>query len=254
MIKNSSNLFDRLKQDSTFWIIVGALLLLYLILQLQAVIPFLLTLFWLMITITVHEFAHAWAADKLGDPTARFAGRLSLNPLVHLDPVGTVMIVLTALTGFGLGWGKPVPVSPHRLRFGRRKGNALVALAGAVANILLATIVGLLYSWLDIRFDLPLLLQQVLRGLVMTNYIIAFFNLIPLPPLDGYSVLIGLISLSRSSWAFRAVQSIESLRRYGPFVLLTLIILSQFSGLNLFGWLVGRPAFFMYRFVMGPNP
>ncbi len=251
MIRNSSGLLDRFKEDRTFWIVVGSLLLLYLMLQLRAVLPFLFTIVWLLLAITVHEFAHAWSADQLGDPTARYAGRLSLNPIVHLDPMGTVMMVLTALTGFGIGWGKPVPVSSHRLRYGRRKGNALVALSGPTANILFGIAMGLLYRLVSAQFSLPWLLHEAFSGLVMINLIIAFFNLIPLPPLDGHSVLVGLLSLSNAAWIHGIIRRLEQLEQYGAILLFALIILSQFSGLNLLGWCIGRPAMYLYQIIMG---
>ena len=92
----------------------------------------------ILIALDIHEFFHAWVADQLGDPTARYLGRISLNPLVHLDPLGTMMMFMAALTGRGIGWGKPVPVNPHNLRYGPRVGMGIVSFAGPFANLVTA--------------------------------------------------------------------------------------------------------------------
>jgi len=241
----------KLKRDRTFWLIVGGALLLYLFLHAQAMGPFIYTLIALLMAITVHECAHAWVADQLGDPTARLRGRVSLNPLVHLDPMGTVMMVVTAFAGMGIGWGKPVPVTPYRLKYGSRLGGGLVALAGPASNLLLATILGLVIRIVGgfpaSSFSLYLLLYYI----VMTNIVIAMFNLLPLPPLDGHSVLLGLLSLSRSKWAWRLSQVIEGLRSYGSMILLGVILFSQFMGLNLIGSLIGPPTNFFFQLITG---
>ncbi|OGO05067.1 MAG: hypothetical protein A2Y73_03690 [Chloroflexi bacterium RBG_13_56_8] len=202
----------------------------------------------LLIAITVHEAAHAWAANQLGDPTARYLRRISLNPLVHLDPLGTAMMAVTAITGMGIGWGKPVPVSVQRLRYGPRRGNALVALAGPTANLLAAAILGL---GLRLGRALPASLLLMLGSIVYTSIVIAIFNLLPLPPLDGHSVLLGLLSLSQSRWAWQASQFIISLQRQGPMLLILLIIVPQFLGINILGWLIGPPTLFLYNALAG---
>ncbi len=122
----------RLGRDQIFWLVAGLVLLIYALVVLDT-LRFVSTLVALVLAITVHECAHAWSANRLGDPTSRLMGRVSLNPLVHLDPLGSIMMVITALTGMGIGWGKPVPVTPYRLRFGR----AWVSLvpSPAVANL-----------------------------------------------------------------------------------------------------------------------
>ena len=96
-----------------------------------------------LVAIDVHECCHAWVAAQLGDPTAKNLGRVSLNPIVHLDPLGTLMIFLTAITGFGIGWGKPVPVNPNWLRYGPLKGMGIVSLAGPVANLTTAAVLAI---------------------------------------------------------------------------------------------------------------
>ena len=244
--------FQRFERDRVFWLVVAGIVLIYAVLQRGGVVSIITMLAGLVLAITVHECAHAWTADQLGDPTARYLGRISLNPLVHLDPMGTVMMVITALTGMGLGWGKPVPVSPHRLRYGSRLGNGIVALSGPASNLLLALVLGVLLR-LAIAVLSPLpFLYGLLRSIVLTNIVIAFFNLIPLPPLDGHSVLIGLLSLIRGQWAWRFSNWLMSLERYGGMLLFGLIILSQFAGLDLLGWWIWPPTFLFYRLIMGP--
>ena len=177
---------------------------------------------------------------------------ISLNPLVHLDPVGAVMMIVTALTGMGIGWGKPVPVTPYRLRYGPWLGSGLAALAGPLSNLLLALAVGLPLRLLLLFPAVLSVLYVPLQILVMTNIVIAVFNLLPLPPLDGHSVLLGLLSLSRGELARGVSQFLVGMQRHGPMILLAVIIISQFLGLNLLGLLVGSPARFLYRVVMGP--
>jgi Zn-dependent protease len=245
---NGSTILRKFKQDRTFWLIVGGLFLLYVLVNTQSVLPIVFTLIGLLAAVTVHECAHAWVADELGDPTARLRGRVSLNPLVHLDPMGTVMMILTAFTGMGIGWGKPVPVNPYQLKYGRRFGEGLVALAGPVANLLLAMVVGLVVRVMG--GTIPYL-YLVLRILVMTNVVIAMFNLLPFPPLDGHSVLLGLLSLSDAEWAWRLSEFIAGLERYGSMILLGVILVSQFMGLNIIGALIGPPTQFFLRLILG---
>lgn len=238
-----------------FWVVVVGLLALYAVFQLGdgnfliGLALFVVVAVSLLLAITIHECGHAWVADKLGDPTARYLGRVSLNPIVHLDPFGTVMMLVTAATGMGIGWGKPVPVATHRLRFGRQLGNGIVALAGPTGNLLLATLLGLV--WRLVR-PLPLWPTLVVTSVVQTNIVIAIFNLLPVPPLDGYSVLLGLLSLSRHAWAWRASQLMMRLQQQGPLVLILLILVPQFLGINLLGWLIGPPSRFFYRAIVGP--
>jgi Zn-dependent protease len=247
----------RFGRDRAFWIVLGGLALLYVIAavargQFGSVGPrvaeFAITVVALVLAITVHEAAHAWAANELGDPTARLAGRLTLNPLAHLDPLGSVMMVLTALTGVGIGWGKPTPVSPWRLRYGARKGNGIVALAGPTSNILLATLVGLVLRLVPLRVYWAL---ESLHLIVLVNLYIAMFNLLPIPPLDGHSVLLALLSLSRGRWAWNVSQFLQRLEAQGPLLLISLIMLTQFLRFPLLGWAVGLPAGILYRLIVG---
>jgi Zn-dependent protease len=239
-----------LGRDRVFWIVIGVVVLAYLVSSLQLGWGILASLAGLLLAITVHECAHAWAADRLGDPTARLAGRVSLNPLRHLDPLGTVMMVMTVLTGFGIGWGKPVPITPYRLRYGTRLGSGLVALAGPASNLLLATILGLalrlvavyLPDWLCVFWYLA----------VFINVLIAFFNLLPIPPLDGYSVLLGLLSLVHSRWAWEVSQFLARLASQGTLIIIGLLIVAQLFGLNLFSAVISPPTEWVARLILGP--
>jgi Zn-dependent protease len=158
----------------------------------------------LVVAITIHEFAHALVADYLGDPTPRLNGRLSLNPLAHLDPLGTLALLLV-----GFGWGKPVPIDPYNLRYPRRD-SAFISLAGPGSNLLLATVLSLL-----IRF-VPALLpfSNLLIPVIVLNVALAVFNLLPVGPLDGAKILIGFVPPQM------AADLEDSLERYGLFLLL----------------------------------
>ncbi|MCG8634775.1 MAG: site-2 protease family protein [Desulfobacterales bacterium] len=146
-------------------------------------VAFILIAIPLMYAIIFHELAHGWVAWRMGDPTAKMLGRLSLNPLKHLDPVGTLMLFV-----FGFGWAKPVPVDFSRLR-SRRTGMVLVASAGIIANMILAFTALFLYSLLSLsQSSLP---AQLLFHFARINIILAAFNLIPIPPLDGSKILLG---------------------------------------------------------------
>ena len=170
-------------------------------------------------------------------------GRVTLNPLRHLDPVGSLMMLLTVISGFGIGWGKPVPVAPNRLRPNPRLGNGIVALAGPASNLLLGTILGLvLRALVPVAASIPFWVLLLLDSLAITNFFIGFFNLIPLPPLDGSSVLLGLLSLFKGRWVFHVTEFFHSLSRYGMMILLGVIFLGPLLGLNILGWLVQAPA------------
>ncbi len=178
----------------------------------------------LLAAFTVHEFSHALSATRLGDPTAKGQGRLSLNPAAHLDPVGTVMILLA-----GFGWAKPVPVNPAYLSVGPRTGMAVVALAGPVSNIMTAAVLAIPINTglvnIDPRFAGRIFFGEwgdiaghVLVTMVFWNLLLAAFNLIPLVPLDGFKVALGLLPQE-------AAYHFGQLERYGPTPLLLLIML-----------------------------
>lgn len=172
------------------------------------------------VAITIHEAAHAWMADKLGDPTPRLQGRLSLNPLVHYDPIGTTLLLaLVVLRAIGLpvipfGWAKPVQFDPYNLKNPRRDA-ALISLAGPLANLTLATILSLVAR---------LTLSPVLfLPFVLLNVALAVFNLIPIHPLDGGKILVGLVPMEN------APEIDRFLRQYGT-ILLFLLIFPTFGG------------------------
>ncbi len=238
---------DRFSQDRIFWLVVGVILLAFVLLNARLSASILISLAALLVAITIHECSHAWVASLLGDPTARLQGRVTLNPLRHLDPLGTVMMLVTTFTGLGIGWGKPVPVTPYRLKPNPRLGNGIVALSGPASNLLLGSVLAFL-----LRFVYsPAWLVVAIRGLALINLVIGFFNLIPLPPLDGNSVLIGLLSLSKSRWAFTISEALYRMSRYGPILLFGLIFVAQLFGLNVFGWLAWAPAQALYHAMAG---
>lgn len=171
-------------------------------------LAFLLIFPGLLLSITIHEFAHAWTADKLGDPTPRHQGRVTLNPLAHLDPLGTLAMLLTRF-----GWGKPVEYDPYNLKNPVRD-TAMIALAGPVSNLLVATGLALV-----LRLGL-LPLEGIGLGLLQVLFInvaLAIFNLIPVYPLDGSKILVALLP-RRSAYEYD-----EIMHKYGMFILLLLI-------------------------------
>ena len=170
-----------------------------------------------IVALTIHEAAHAWTAEQLGDPTARMLGRVSLNPVVHIDPIGTLLLPLVAMVS-GLpiiGWAKPVPVNISRLRHHRRDF-MIVAAAGPISNFLQAVVIALVYRALFEPFDADRF-PAILRMAVETNLLLAFFNLIPIPPLDGGNVLAGLVPE-------RAAQVLDQVRQFGFIALYALML------------------------------
>jgi Zn-dependent protease len=200
----------------------------------------LISLLSLVLGITVHEFSHAWSADLLGDPTARYQGRLTLNPIAHLDPIGSLMILVSSLTGFGFGWGKPVPINPVRLRFGPRVGVAITSFAGPFANIVLATLVGAPLRAGLVTAQVP---YAILFTIVSTNLALAVFNLIPLHPLDGFGVLRGVLGTIRARWAYQLSDLLERLAAYGPMIFMGLIFIDQVLPGRGIIWTILRPPF-----------
>jgi Zn-dependent protease len=169
----------------------------------------------ILIASTVHEYFHAWTAYKLGDPTPKAEGRLTLNPLAHIDPIGALMMVL-----FRFGWSKPVPINEWNFEK-RRQGKALTALAGPVSNILLAAISGLLYHFLSGYY----LIAFFLYIFATINISLAVFNLLPIPPLDGHKVVNWFLP---KKWSYRW----ESLEKYSWIILLLLLL--PFSPISTF--------------------
>ena len=142
----------------------------------------------LVVGITVHEFSHAWAAARLGDRTAQRQGRLTLNPMAHLDPVGTLLIFIA-----GFGWGKPTPVTPSNIRIGEKAGMAVVALAGPISNIIVATLAAMPFRLGTLSLPSSGIDAQMLQALVLWNVVLAVFNLLPIAPLDGFKVALGVL-------------------------------------------------------------
>jgi Zn-dependent protease len=175
----------------------------------------------LLVGFPVHEFAHALAAYRLGDSTARLLGRLTLNPIAHFDPIGGILLAVTFIgsSGFGFGWAKPTPVNPNNLEGGRR-GEAIVAAAGPISNLVLAIAAALPLRYLgehpDLAQQLPDLLIAVLFYFILINIVLMVFNLFPIPPLDGSKVLFALLP-PQVTWRWRPL-----LEQYG-FILLLLV-------------------------------
>lgn len=166
----------------------------------------------LIAAITVHEFAHAWMADHLGDPTPRSQGRVTLNPKAHLDPIGTLMIFM-----IGFGWGKPVMFDPFNLK-NPTKEAALIAFAGPAANLLLALVLSVVLP-LGIGFGISEpVLSTILLYSIFYNIMLAVFNLVPIHPLDGGKIAVALLP------AELALEYDDFMRRYGTFVLIALIL------------------------------
>jgi len=202
----------------------------------------------LLIAIDVHEFAHAWMANELGDPTARYQGRLSLNPLVHLDPLGTMMMLFSVFSGFGIGWGKPVPVDPRYLRKGPRVGMGMVAAAGPMSNLILAAIAAVP---IRLGLSLPWSLLNLLLILISVNISIALFNLLPIPPLDGASILRGILSTIRARWAYQVSDALDRMQVQGPMIFLLLIVADQVLPISILGLVLGTPYRLLYRLILG---
>jgi Zn-dependent protease len=165
-------------------------------------------------------------------------GRMTLNPLVHFDPLGAIMLVYMAIGGRGIGWGKPVPVNPFNLQGNRRVSMGLTAVAGPFSNLLLATLAAIP---LRLGLHLPAVISSFVWTLVITNVSLAMFNLIPLPPLDGFSVIQGLLGTGRSRSAYEWGERLDRLAPYGPYVLLLLLSLGWFAGLDVLGRILGPP-------------
>ncbi len=184
----------------------------------------------LLVAITVHEFGHAFTANLMGDPTPKRMGRLSLNPIRHLDPFGTLMVFLV-----GFGWGKPVPVDFRALGRNPRRGMAAVSVAGAAANIVTAAVFGALVrvglvAWGSSPFvegggwEIGSIAGDFVLYIIFLNLVLAIFNLIPIAPLDGFKIVVGLLP-ARQAYSF------ARLERYGPILLLLLLVFGYATGI-----------------------
>ncbi len=193
----------------------------------------------LLLSLTIHEAAHALTADRLGDPTARSLGRVSLNPLAHIDLLGTVVLPLIAIVSHLpiIGWAKPVPVNARNLRHPQRDF-AIIAAAGPISNLLQATVAAVLFRlFVPDAYSVSGPFQYALLIAVQVNLLLAFFNLIPVPPLDGGNVLMGLLP---PDLAYRFSQ----LRRFGFLILYALLLTGIASAL------IMPPTQFMMRLLL----
>jgi len=201
--------------------------------------------------LSFHEFSHALVADALGDGTARAMGRLTLNPKAHLDPAGTLFMLL-----IGFGWGKPVPVNPARLRNGRQ-GMTAVAAAGPVSNLLLAALAAAPIKLGWVPWVSPFVVFASTRGwtsadylglflsaLVSLNLILCVFNFLPLPPLDGFGVFSGLLPIE-------AMPAMRVLEQYGFGILMLLLFLPAFTNINILTNVLSPTVDGLARFLTG---
>jgi Zn-dependent protease len=212
----------------------------------------------ILLALTVHEWAHAWSADRLGDPTARLQGRLTLNPLAHLDPIGTVVLAVTLLQGFAFGWAKPVPVDTRRLAHPRRD-LFWIAGAGPASNLLQALIFGTVirlggherfltaYANWSQGYGLntmgEILMVMVFLAFIV-NIFLAWFNLIPLPPLDGSKILLRFLTP-------RATAAYLQVGRYGVLILFGMLLLPGFRDLF---WMILGPPVTLTGYIFGGVP
>jgi Zn-dependent protease len=185
----------------------------------------------ILLALTFHEFAHAYVANRFGDDTAKRNGRLTMNPLAHLDPFGTIMIFIVHF-----GWAKPVPVNPYNLR-NPKKDMLWISAAGPLSNMVLALISGLLLRFItptgmmsDPHSMLGVFVVMVVFSLQI-NLALAIFNILPIAPLDGSKILYGILPAGFA-------KQIYLLERYGPFILIGLIIFGQFTGVSILGKLI----------------
>jgi Zn-dependent protease len=189
--------------------------------------------------LTIHEFAHGYVAWRLGDPTAKAAGRLTLNPLKHLDPIGTIALFL-----FHFGWAKPVPIDPSYFRHPTRD-MAISSLAGPAANLLTAAVCGGIVRLLDL-FGVAGFPWMLANYFVLFNLILCFFNLIPIPPLDGSRLLYHLLPPNLA-------RGYASLERYGFIILIGIIFVGQITRINLL-WLYMAPLLRIFGLLFAGHP
>jgi Zn-dependent protease len=205
--------------------------------SLEKALVWLIRIVVILFAITIHEYAHGRAALFFGDPTAKEAGRLSLNPLKHLDPVGTIFLFL-----FYFGWAKPVPFDT-RYFSNRRKGVIVTALSGPISNLLTAFIVGLLIKYLEIN---NVVLELFLLYALLINIGLGLFNLLPIPPLDGSHVVESLIPESFIYKYYR-------IRRHAPAAFMGFLIIDYFFKLHIFSKILRYPLFEIAELFSGKN-
>lgn len=202
----------------------------------------LLSFLCLIVAITIHEFSHALAADKLGDPTPRSMGRLSLNPFVHADPIGTILLPLMGVfTGIPtIGWAKPVVIDPFNFRHPKRD-EIIVSLAGPLSNLLLASVTSLLIRVIPPQSELVFYIGYLL---ILINISLFVFNLLPIPPLDGSKIFLNLLSPEASvKWS-------EAFNRYGFILLIIIVFLPIIGNQTLISAIVTPIVNFISRFLI----
>jgi Zn-dependent protease len=198
----------------------------------------------LLVAFTVHEFAHAWTANQFGDDTPRLYGRLTLNPLAHLDFLGSLMLFIG-----GFGWAKPVPINPRKIRQHSPSALMLVALSGPLSNFLLAAIAAIPLRFGLVTPTLPMISMfptpyQFLIYFLYINLGLMVFNLIPLPPLDGEEIMEFVLPRSwENEW--------QRIKPYGPYILMGLFLLGPLLGLNLIGMIINPIVDGMARLLLG---
>jgi Zn-dependent protease len=201
----------------------------------------------LVIAFTVHEFAHAWTATMFGDDTPRINGRLTLNPISHLDPMGSLLLLFA-----GFGWAKPVPVNPYVLNQRSRSALMLVSLAGPLSNLMLAVLaaipfrlglVSVVYAFAPNDAILPTQ-EQFLLEFIYINLLLMLFNLIPISPLDGEKILEFFLPPSLA-------KTFDTIRPYGPIILMVIIFVLPFMGVDVLGTLLYPPLNAMLSFLLG---
>jgi Zn-dependent protease len=187
----------------------------------------------LLLGVTVHEFCHSWAATMLGDETSKHQGRLTLNPIAHLDVMGTILLLIA-----GFGWGKPVPFDPRYLK-NPRVGSALISLAGPMANFALVIIFGVAYHFLNVRLELltevsttMIVVVKLFQAIISLNFILMIFNLLPIPPLDGSKIFALLIP-------GRYLPVVYEYRNFGYVALILVVFSDRLFGVPILSYIFG---------------
>ena len=196
----------------------------------------------ILYALTIHEYFHGWTANKFGDPTAKLQGRLTLNPLAHIDILGALCFVFAHF-----GWGKPVPINPYNFKNPRRD-NVLVSFAGPASNFVSAFLFGVTFQLLRNATFIPVNVStnlfNLLLSAIVVNLSLAFFNMIPLFPLDGSHILEGLLPSAMA-------QKYKEIERYSPFILLGLIIMGNYAGISILSMVLGPPIHYFLRLFTG---
>ena len=194
----------------------------------------------LLFSVVVHEVAHGWSADKMGDPTARNQGRLTLNPIMHIDLFWTILLPLILYLSAGLlfGGAKPVPVNPYNFK-NPKKGMAISAAAGPLSNLILAVIGIIVFKIVMIFGVYDQFVNNFIAHFVFINLVLMSFNLLPIPPLDGSKVLMGFMS-------YRSAAKYESMSQYGFFIIIGLILIGDLTKVSIFSYMLIPIMYFLF--------